>query len=216
MPPPEMFGGSVATSVSARCNSCKLAFRQQRIAGAEADLRQPRAGAHDDRKGARADFEIERAVVAGRDLVELVAVVGHDAGEDVEPAGRALRVGRGGNRLPAAPGSRAAARYRRSPSPAPRHRRDRFRAASAGRVFRRPVCRAGQEAGAHPPGLVAEPEVEARRLDLVGVERRAADAARPTSNSAAISLIRKNCPVCRASRVLLQFLSAGGLMMAPD
>ena len=49
----------------------ELAFRQQRIAGAEADLRQARAGARDDREGARADFEIERAGIAGRDLVEL-------------------------------------------------------------------------------------------------------------------------------------------------
>ena len=95
MPPPEMFGGSMATSVSEACSAMQLRLGQQRIAVAEADLRQARAGAHDDREGARADFEIERAVVAGRDLVELLAVVGHDAGEDVEPAGRALRIGRG-------------------------------------------------------------------------------------------------------------------------
>ncbi len=30
---------------------------------------------------------------------------------------------------------------------------------------------AGQEGGAHATGLVAEPEIEAGRLDLVGVER---------------------------------------------
>ncbi len=49
----------------------------------------------------------------------------------------------------------------------------------------------GQEAGAHAIGLRAEPQIEARRLDLVGVERRGADcAARPT-NSAAISLSGK-------------------------
>ena len=75
--------------------SCSSALRQQRIAGAEADLRQARAGAHHDRKGARADLEIERTGIAGGDLVELLAAIGHDAGEDVEPAGRALRIGRG-------------------------------------------------------------------------------------------------------------------------
>ena len=47
-------------------------------------------------------------------------------------------------------------------------------------------CRAGQEARAHALGACAEPEVEARRLDLVGVERRGAASA-PVSNSSAIS-----------------------------
>jgi hypothetical protein len=35
------------------------------------------------------------------------------------------------------------------------------------------LCRAGQEAGAHAIGLRAQPQVEARGLDLVGIERRA-------------------------------------------
>ena len=41
------------------------------------------------------NLRIERAVIAGRDLVESARAVGDDAGEDVEPAGRAFRVGRG-------------------------------------------------------------------------------------------------------------------------
>ena len=70
---------------------------EQRAAAAKADLRQPRAFAHQHREGARADLGIERAVIAGRDAVEAADLVGDDAGEDVEPAGRAFRIGGGGN-----------------------------------------------------------------------------------------------------------------------
>ena len=49
------------------------------------------------------------------------------------------------------------------------------------------VAGPGQEARAYPKGLVAEPQVEARRLDLVGIERRATAASAPLSNSAPIS-----------------------------
>ena len=38
-------------------------------------------------------------------------------------------------------------------------------------LFGDQVVGPGQEAGAHAQGLVAEPEIEAGRLDLVGVER---------------------------------------------
>ena len=172
MPPPEMFGVFRGDQRFAHVEAGELGFRQQRMALAEADLRQARAGARDDREGARADLQIERTGIAGRDLVELLAVVGHHAGEDVEAAGRALRVGGGGDLR------------RQGEAFQQRHDVDaaglehgavasgRSRAASAGRACRRPyACLAGQEAGAHAPGLVAEPEIEAGRLDLVGVER---------------------------------------------
>ena len=149
----------------------QLGFRQQRIAGAEADLRQPRAGAHDDREGARADLEIERPVIAGGDLVELVAAIGHHAGEDVEPPGRALRVGRGGN----VGRQRQAFQQRHDVDAAG------FQHRALGEIdlvqlqpvelVGDPVVGAGQEGGAHAQGLVAEPEIEAGRLDLVGIER---------------------------------------------
>src|SRR5690606_32683969 len=61
----------------------KLWFGQQGMALAEADLGQARARSHDDREGARADFEKELAVIAGRDLVELLRSVRHDTGENV-------------------------------------------------------------------------------------------------------------------------------------
>ena len=75
----------------------QLGVGEPRVAAAEADLGQARAGADDDREGARADLEIERAVIAGRDGVEAAGVVGDDAGEDVEPAGRGFRIGGGGD-----------------------------------------------------------------------------------------------------------------------
>ena len=44
------------------------------------------------RERERYDLEIQPAAVAGGDLVEAVALVGDHPGEDVEPAGRALRI----------------------------------------------------------------------------------------------------------------------------
>ena len=70
---------------------------EQRVAATKADLRQPRALPHQHRKSARRDFGIERAFVARRDLIEAVRAIGDNAGEHVEPAGRAFRIGGGGN-----------------------------------------------------------------------------------------------------------------------
>ena len=70
---------------------------EQRMAAAETDLRQPRAFAHQHRKGARRDLGIKRAVIARLDAIEAAQFVGDHAGEDVEPAGRAFRIGGGGN-----------------------------------------------------------------------------------------------------------------------
>ena len=70
---------------------------EQRVAMAEANLRQPRALAHQHRKGARTDLGIKRPVVAGFDAVEAAHLIGDDAREHVEPSGRAFRIGGGGN-----------------------------------------------------------------------------------------------------------------------
>ena len=115
---------------------------------------------------------IERALVALADAVELGALIGDDAGEHVEPADRAFRVGHRRACASAAPGVRAAARCRRNPFPAPRPRqvdpvhREHRRACRA-----RCRPRAGQKAGAHPVGDLAEPQIDARRLDLVVADR---------------------------------------------
>src|SRR6201989_993563 len=66
---------------------------KQRIAAAEADLREAGALAHQHRKRARADLGVERAAIARRDMVEAARLVGDHAGEDVEPPGRAFRIG---------------------------------------------------------------------------------------------------------------------------
>src|SRR6266700_7114891 len=66
---------------------------EQSLAAAETNLREPRALAHQDRKGARADLGIERAVIAVLDLIETARAIGDDPGEDIEPTGRALRIG---------------------------------------------------------------------------------------------------------------------------
>ena len=140
MPPPETFGCLLATSVSVSCSFSSSGFAEQRLADAETDLRQARAAAHDDREGARADFEIERAGIACRDLVEFLGVIGDDAGEDIEAAGRALRIGRGRHVGRQRRGSPSAARCRRSRFRAPRLRRGRSHAGSAGRACRTTRC----------------------------------------------------------------------------
>ena len=50
-----------------RCRRDERLVVEARIAGAEAHLRQARAGAHQNREGARADLDIERPVIAGAD-----------------------------------------------------------------------------------------------------------------------------------------------------
>lgn len=67
----------------------KFAFIKLRAALAETDLRQARAGAHDDGEGARAHFQIERPLVTGGNLVKFLRTVSDDAREDIEPSGRA-------------------------------------------------------------------------------------------------------------------------------
>ena len=144
---------------------------EQRMAAAEADLRQARAFAHQDGKRARADLGIERPVIAGLDAVKATRPVGDDAGEHVQAPGRALRVGGGGN-----VGRKRQALDQGNDIDAIglQHRAvadlelvqlqlvDALRDGGA---------RAGQEARAHPVGDGAEPQVETRRLDLVGNER---------------------------------------------
>ena len=136
------------------------------VAGAEAHLDEPRALAQQHRKRLRADLGIERAVIAGADHVEAAGAVGDHAGEDVEPAGRAFRVG-GGDDL-----------RRQREAFQQRHDVDavglQHRAVGEVDLVQLQFVDAlgdggvgsGQEARAHPVGDVAEPQIEARRLDL--------------------------------------------------
>ena len=153
-----------------------MQLSQQRVAvlggaDAEADLRQARALPHHDREGLRADLGIERAMIAGGDLVEGGDAVGDHAREDVEPAGRAFRVGGGGQVV----GQRHALQQRHDIDAAG------LQHGALGQVDHMQLQvgqlvgddRAGarQEACPHPIGACAEPEVEAGRLQLVGQGR---------------------------------------------
>ena len=172
---------------------------EQRVAVAEADLRQPRALAHQHRKRARADLGIERPVIARLDAVEAARLVGDHAGEDVEPAGRALGIGGGGDVVGQAPGFRSAARCRRSRSRARRRRRARSRAASARRCAGRPWC----------PARAGSSRARGRRLRRAagrgspagsgrGRSRRRAGSRRP--GPAPRSCGRAGCPCGRVQR----------------
>ena len=65
---------------------------RDRPAAAQAQLAQARALPHQHAEGARRDLGVEHAAVLLLHLVEGGALVGDEAREDVEPAGRALRV----------------------------------------------------------------------------------------------------------------------------
>ena len=143
---------------------------EQRVAVAEADLREPRALAHQDRKRARTDLGVERPVIAGLDAIEAAGLVGDHAREHVEPAGRAFRIGGGGDLV----GQREAFDQRHDVDAAGfQHgavgERDLVQLQFVDALGDR-RARAGQEARAHTIGDFAEPQVEARRLDLVGRE----------------------------------------------
>src|SRR5581483_6717993 len=58
---------------------------EDRLAGAKANLREPRAFAQQDRKRLGTDLGIKRTVIAGADHVEAARAVRDDAGESVEP-----------------------------------------------------------------------------------------------------------------------------------
>src|SRR6478609_3628120 len=63
----------------------------------EPDLVEPRAVAHLDREGARADLGEERAAIALLHGIERVLPVGDQAGEYVDAPDRAFRIGEGGD-----------------------------------------------------------------------------------------------------------------------
>src|SRR4051812_1311159 len=136
-------------------------------AAADAQLHEARVGAHQDAEGARRDLRKERTLVALADAVEFGAVIGDDPGEYIEPAGRALWVGGRRGAFP----QRYIFKQRDDinavlfENRALRqvdvvHREELELVAHA-----RP--RAGQKARPHTIGDLAEPQVDAGRLDLI-------------------------------------------------
>jgi hypothetical protein len=80
-----------------RMQGGKRGIVQRGLSAAKADLVETHAGTDQHRERARTDLGIERAAVSGRHAVEFGAAVDHGAGQQVEPAGRALCIGRGGD-----------------------------------------------------------------------------------------------------------------------
>ena len=108
-------------------------------------------------------------MIARLDTIEAAQFVGNHAGEHVEPAGRAFRIGGGGNIL----GQRQAFQQRHDVNAAGFQ----HGAVGEGELVQLQFIDAlgdrgapGQEARAHAVGHFAKPQVEAGRLDLVGHE----------------------------------------------
>ena len=142
-----------------------LGVGETHVAARQAQLVEREAGLHLDREGARHDLQVELAAIAGADLVEAVVAVGEHPGEDVEPAGRALRVGLGPHVL------------------GQRQLLDQRHQVGAVALEHGPVAQVdalegepldllldgrvdvGQEGAAQRPGVIAEAQVDAGRLD---------------------------------------------------
>ena len=125
---PLSMSASPSTSGVSRVQALQLRVGELRRAFAHAQLIEARALAHQDREGARRNLGIERAVIARLDAVEAWRAVGDQAGEDVEPPGGTFGIGDARNAEGELRAFRAAARHRRSPSPAPRRWSGRSRA----------------------------------------------------------------------------------------
>ena len=140
---------------------------ERRMAAAEADLRETRALTDQHREGTRADLGIERSVIARRHLVEAARLIGDHAREHIEPAGRAFRVGGGGD-----PGRQREAFDQRHDIDAAglQHRsvaEHEFVQLEVVDPLRDGGARAGQKTRAHAKRDFAEPQVETRGLDLL-------------------------------------------------
>lgn len=141
-------------------------------ATAKADLVEPSAGAHEDREGARADLGVERTLVTRGHGVEFDTAVGDQPGEEIEPAGRTLRVGGGGDA-----GGKVQPLLQRDEVDATGLQHG--AAAEVDLVhgefvepFGDGAHAAGEEAGADAPGFRAKPQIEAGRLNLAGRKRQ--------------------------------------------
>ena len=156
----------MSTSRSAPCSASSSSALRMASPVRKRTCDEPRALAQQHRKRLRADLGIERAVIAGADHVEAAGAVGDHAGEDVEPPGGALRIG-GGHDL-----------RRQREAFQQRHDVDavglQHRAVGEVDLVQLQLvdalgdgcAGAGQKARAHPVGDVAQPQIEARRLDL--------------------------------------------------
>ena len=156
----------------------ELGIVEHRLAVAEADLVQPHPRSRQNREAARTDLGIERTGVAGAHAVELGAAVGDGAGQQVEPPGGAFGVGHRVDAL----GQRQFLEQRNDVDAAFLQHRAGGEVDPVHLELRQAVGHAaastGKERGPHPDRLGAEPQVEARGLDLpLGHRLRQADRA---------------------------------------
>ena len=145
-----------------------LVVAEAHVAARQAQLVEREAGLDLDRERARDDLEVEPAAVAGADLVEAVVAVGDHPGEDVEPAGRALRVRLGADVI----GQRQLLDQRHQVGAVAL---EHGAVAEVDPLEGEPLdllldgrVDVGQEAAAQRPGEVAEPQVDAGGLDRLG------------------------------------------------
>ncbi len=90
---PSWIEGSAEVTIRSRSWSAWSSASLRRTdALAQAQLRQARARAHQNREGPWGDFGEQLPVIAGADGVEFLRPIGDDAGEHVDPAGRTLGV----------------------------------------------------------------------------------------------------------------------------
>ena len=145
-----------------------LGVAEAHLAARQAQLVEREAAAHLDREGARHHLQVELAAVAGADLVEAVVAIGEHPGEDVEAAGRALRVRLGAHVV----GQRQLLQQRHQVGTvALQHRAvaqvDFLEGEPLDLLLDRRVD-IGQEAAAQRPRMVAEAQVDAGGLDRLG------------------------------------------------
>src|SRR5579862_1276309 len=138
-----------------------------RITAAEADLIELRSFAHPHAERARRNLGIERTAIAEWNVVESLALIDNEPGENIEPSRRTFRIGRAGK-----------TRQKIEPFDQRRDIDDAFlqhRAIAGQRdalrleaveMLQYAAAAAGQEACAHAIGFLAETKIETRGLEL--------------------------------------------------
>ena len=148
----------------------QLFLAERRGAPPEPKLRKAGPAAHQNGEGARRDLGIESTPVAPRHPVELRRVVRDDPREDIEAADRTLRIDKACEFVLSL---QAQAFLKRNDVDAAA-----FEDRASGKInlvhdacgFRKLALdgrtRPRQEGGTHPPRHIAQPEIQARRLQL--------------------------------------------------
>jgi len=159
---------AVVACAQVDADAAGLQFR--RLARLEAQLVQAGARLDQDGEGLGRDLEIEGAVITFVHVVEAAALIGQQAHKDVDAAGRAFGIGA---RVQAARQVQTLLQARDVDAALLHH------IAAVGQVDGvhgdvgdafLDLALAGQEGGAHAPGLVRQPQVQTGGLGLIDIE----------------------------------------------